>query len=155
MHAGALQEESALALFCNEISDFQGDYDEARSKNFARGRCFRRSQRHRQGSGQCSGRPEIVVNVPFEFVASGKTLPAGTYTVNRISEDQFGNLLLSNYEKHVSVLVHPVEFEDARADKASVSFERVGESRFLTKISTANAVYTIPVSGVAIIDEAR
>lgn len=95
------------------------------------------------------------MNVPFEFVASGKTLPAGTYTVNRISEDQFGNLLLSNYEKHVSVLVHPVEFEDARADKASVSFERVGESRFLTKISTANAVYTIPVSGVAIIDEAR
>jgi hypothetical protein len=33
--------------------------------------------------------------------------------------------------------------------------ERVGESRFLSKIATSDAVYTIPVSGVAIIEAAR
>src|SRR6266478_3432218 len=27
----------------------------------------------------------IVVNIPYEFVVAGKTLPAGTYTVNRVS----------------------------------------------------------------------
>lgn len=26
---------------------------------------------------------EVVVTVPYEFVASGKTLPAGTHTVSR------------------------------------------------------------------------
>ena len=28
-------------------------------------------------------RGEIVVTLPFEFVVSGKTLPAGTYTLSR------------------------------------------------------------------------
>ena len=29
-------------------------------------------------------RPEIIVTMPFEFVVSGKTLPAGTYTASRL-----------------------------------------------------------------------
>ena len=31
-------------------------------------------------------RGEIVVTLPFEFVAGGKTLPAGTYTVSSFSD---------------------------------------------------------------------
>ena len=30
---------------------------------------------------------KVVVNVPFEFVAGGQTLPAGKYTVSRTSEN--------------------------------------------------------------------
>ena len=30
---------------------------------------------------------QIVVTIPFEFVVAGTTLPAGTYRVNRLSED--------------------------------------------------------------------
>jgi hypothetical protein len=102
------------------------------------------------GIAQAQGSREIVVNLPFEFVAAGKTLPAGTYTVNRISEDNFRDLLLTNRDARVSVLVHPTEVESARADKPSVSFERVGETRFLTKIETADYVYNITVSRAAI-----
>jgi hypothetical protein len=39
---------------------------------------------------------EVVVTVPFDFVAGGKTLPAGTYTV-RVSSDRLGALSISSY----------------------------------------------------------
>ena len=97
-------------------------------------------------------RRELVVTLPFDFVASGKTLPAGNYTVSRLSDDKFGGLILSSYENRVSVFVHPIEVESARADKPNVSFERVGESHFLSKIQTAYDVYTIAVSRVAIME---
>lgn len=106
------------------------------------------------GAAKAQAHAEIVVNLPFEFVASGKTLPAGTYTVTRLSDEKSDELILSSRENHVSILVHATEVESVNADKASVKFERVGETRFLTKIATPDAVYTIPVSGVAIITEA-
>ncbi|HEX4543704.1 MAG TPA: hypothetical protein VH114_11095 [Candidatus Acidoferrum sp.] len=105
------------------------------------------------GIAQAQSHQEIVVTLPFDFVASGKTLPAGTYTVSRISENNF-DLVLSNQAKHVGVLVHPIEVEDARADKSTVSFERVGESRFLAKVETADYVYSISVSRAAITEAA-
>lgn len=106
------------------------------------------------GIARAQAHQEIVVNLPFEFVASGKTLPAGTYTVTRLSDEKSDELILSSRENHVSILVHATEVESVNADKASVKFERVGETRFLTKIATPDAVYTIPVSGVAIITAA-
>jgi hypothetical protein len=95
---------------------------------------------------------EIVVTLPFEFMVAGKTLPAGTYTVTRVSYDN-SELVLSNQAKRVSALVHAIEIESAHSGKPSVSFERVGESRFLTRIATVDNVYSIPISGLAIIDE--
>jgi hypothetical protein len=93
-------------------------------------------------------RGEIVVTVPFDFVAGGKNLPAGTYTVSRFSDDKLDGLILSSYENHVSVIVYPTTVGDAAADKPSVSFNRVGEARLLSKIETAYDIYTIRVSPV-------
>jgi len=100
------------------------------------------------------GRGEIVVTLPFEFVASGKTLPAGRYTLSRVSDDKFDGLILSSYENRTSVFVHPIEVESAPADKPNVSFERVGGQHFLTRIQTANDVYNIPVSRSLIMEAA-
>jgi hypothetical protein len=97
-------------------------------------------------------RRELQVTLPFEFVVSGKTLPAGTYTVSRFSEDKFGGLILSSYENRVSVFVHPNEVEGTRGYKPNVSFERVGASYFLSKIETAYDVYNIPVSRATIME---
>jgi len=91
-------------------------------------------------------RGEIIVTLPFEFVVSGKTLPAGTYTLSRFSDDKFDELILSSHENRTSVFVHPIEIESAHGGKPNVSFERVGEQHFLTRIQTANDVYNIPVS---------
>src|SRR6266852_9604886 len=99
-------------------------------------------------------RNEIVVTLPFEFVISGKTLPAGTYTVSRFSDDKFDGVILSNRESGKSVFVHPTEVENTSADKPQVSFERVGEQHFLTRIQTAHDVYNIPVSRSEILEAA-
>jgi hypothetical protein len=91
-------------------------------------------------------RREIVVTLPFEFVVSGKTLPAGTYTVSRFADDKFEGLILSSYENRTSVFVHPGEIESASGDKPQLSFERVGGQNFLSRIQTTKDVYNIPVS---------
>jgi hypothetical protein len=88
----------------------------------------------------------VVVTIPFEFVAGGKTLPAGTYRVSRISRDRFVGLVFSSYENRSNVYVHPVEIESTRSDKPGVSFEQVGEQHFLSRIETRTDVYNIPVS---------
>lgn len=97
-------------------------------------------------------RNEIVVTLPFEFVVSGKTLPAGTYTLSRVSDDKLGGLLLSN--DHASVLVFPITVGSASSDQPEVSFERVGDQRFLSSIRTAYDVYSIPVPRAAIMEAA-
>ena len=94
---------------------------------------------------------EIVVNIPFEFVVAGKTLPAGTYRVNPVSDDRWAGLILSGVKNRASAIVHPNEVESAPADKAQVNFETVGNEHFLSKIETADSKFTIPVSRTAIL----
>ena len=91
-------------------------------------------------------RAEIVVTLPFEFAVGGKTLPAGTYTVSRLSDEKFDGLILTSYDKHTSVFVRPSEIESASPDKPQVSFQRVGDQHFLSTIQTTWDVYHFPVS---------
>ena len=94
---------------------------------------------------------QIVVTIPFEFVAAGKTLPAGTYRVNRLSDDRFAGLVLSSFENRASAIVLPTEVESAPSDKAQVSFETAGDAHFLSKIKTADNVYNIQIPRAAIL----
>jgi hypothetical protein len=91
-------------------------------------------------------RTEIVVTLPFEFVASGQTLPAGTYTVSRFSDDKYDGLILNNYDAHTSVIVRANEIEGVAVDKPEVTFEQAGERHYLSAIQTTHYVYNIPVS---------
>jgi hypothetical protein len=94
---------------------------------------------------------QIVVNVPFEFVAGGKTLPAGTYRANRVSAtgDRVKGLVLSSFDNRAGVIVLPIEVEDERGDKAQLTFERVGDQHFLSKIETGYSVFNIQVPSAA------
>lgn len=105
-------------------------------------------------SAQAQSRGDIVVTLPFEFVVSGKILPAGTYTLSRFSDHRLDGLLLFNRQNHISIFVHPVEVKSASADKPQVSFERVGEQRFLTRIETTNYAYEIDVPRSVIMEAA-
>jgi hypothetical protein len=107
------------------------------------------------GVAKAEIRQEIIVTLPFAFVADGQTLPAGTYTLSRFSDEKRDGLILSSREHHVSVFVRPLVVESARADKSSVSFQRVGESLFLAKIETKRDVYTIPVSRMEIMEATK
>jgi hypothetical protein len=94
---------------------------------------------------------QIVVTIPFEFVVAGKTLPAGAYRVNRVSDDRWAGLILSSFENRASAIVLPNEVESAPTEKAHVSFETAGDEHFLSKIETADHVFTIPVSRAEIL----
>jgi hypothetical protein len=90
--------------------------------------------------------PEIVVTLPFEFVVGGKTLPAGTYTVKRFSQQPFDTLMLTSYDNGISVFARPIEMEGASTDNPKVSFRKVGDQRFLSAIQTEDYVYNFSVS---------
>jgi hypothetical protein len=89
---------------------------------------------------------QIVVNIPFEFVAAGKTLPAGTYRATRISEERWEGLFLTSSETGARVILHPIEVDSIKGDNVHASFERAGEEKFLSTIETGENVYTFAVS---------
>ena len=89
---------------------------------------------------------QLAVTIPFEFVVAGKTLPAGTYKLNRVTDSSPRPLILRSFENHTSVFLLPSQIEAGSNDKVHVSFERVGGQYFLSEIATADYVFTIPVS---------
>jgi len=99
-------------------------------------------------------RGEIIVKVPFGFVAGEKTLPAGTYKVSRLSNDIAGPLLVTSADSSVGVFVLPTTAESASADNPHVSFRQVGGERFLNTIQTALETYYIPVSHAGLMEAA-
>jgi hypothetical protein len=90
--------------------------------------------------------PQVAVTLPFDFVASKTTLPAGKYIVARISGQPFDVLTLTRVDTGASVFVGPVEMENAPDDKPKVDFRKVGEQHFLSSIQTADYVYNFRVS---------
>jgi hypothetical protein len=98
---------------------------------------------------------QIVVNIPYEFVVAGKTLPPGTYRVNRLSDIHPEVLILSSFESRAStMLLSSTRVESSSADKPEVSFEQIDGQHFLSKIETADHVFTMPVSRSEILEAA-
>jgi|SRR5579864_1219444 len=86
---------------------------------------------------------EVTVKIPYEFAAGGRTLPAGTYTVSRLSDDRLAGLSIVSYEQQSGVLVLTNQFESRPGDDAKVGFERVGDKYYLSSIETFDGVYTV------------
>jgi hypothetical protein len=83
---------------------------------------------------------QVLTKVPFDFVAGGKAMPAGTYTVSRIVGPQSG-FVIRGYDKSAFVL--PMVFDGVTSDHAGLAFEHVGDSYVLSKIETLEGVYTV------------
>lgn len=94
-------------------------------------------------------RREVVVTVPYEFVAGGTTLPAGAYTVSRVN-DQKAVLSISSYGTRSGVFVVASEFEYHPVENPKLVFEQVGGQYFLSKIQTLSGIYDLPVPRPAI-----
>jgi hypothetical protein len=97
---------------------------------------------------------DVIVNLPFDFVVSGTTLPAGAYTVSHSTGNGSGLLKLTNRDKGTGVFVLPNVSESASFDNPHMSFERVGDERFLSEIRTASVTYYIPLSHSRIMEAA-
>ena len=85
----------------------------------------------------------VVVNVPFEFVAGGKTLPAGTYSVGRLSPGIHPSLIIDSKDNGAFALVLPIVPDGDSAGRTELSFERAGGKYFLSKVATPAGVYTL------------
>lgn len=94
---------------------------------------------------------EVIVKIPYEFVAAGRTLPAGTYTVSRLSDDRLAGLSIVSQGQRSGVLVLANQFENRPANNTKVRFERVGGMYFLRSIETLDGVYTLPLPRSALL----
>jgi hypothetical protein len=88
---------------------------------------------------------KIIVNISHEFVVAGTTLPAGRYTINRTNDFNATELEIFSYENHTGVLVFSSEMSPTREFKPAVTFEQIGDQQFLSKIETADHIFTIRV----------
>jgi hypothetical protein len=82
----------------------------------------------------------VRVKVPFEFVAGGTTLPAGTYTVGRLSGDASSGIAIRSFGN--GVLVLPQVVDGTPAEHPKLSFEQVGGKYFLSEVDTPGGTYT-------------
>ena len=96
---------------------------------------------------------QLNVKIPYEFVVAGKILPAGTYRVNRISDNNKLALVISSFENRSAVLVLSSDVaERTDGEQLGVSFQQVGGQHLLSRIETAEHVFTIPVSTPAALE---
>jgi len=92
----------------------------------------------------------LIINIPYDFVANGKSLPAGTYTVRRLSNTEQFALAISSRENGKTVYVLSNEVAAASHVDPSVTFLVSGDQHFLTTIKTAEHVFSFPVSQAAV-----
>lgn len=95
---------------------------------------------------------QLRVTVPYEFVALGKTLPAGTYRLSRIETSTVHELILKNVNNSQAVLMVASEIQGTRADELGFTFRDIGGEHFLTKIKTGDYSFAVPVSKSAILE---
>jgi hypothetical protein len=94
------------------------------------------------GLGICSSAQDtdgVRVNVPFEFIAGGATLPAGTYSVSRLSVDAYSGVEISKHGNGAFVL--PIVVDGTPAAQPKLRFEHVGDKYFLTEADTPGGIY--------------
>jgi hypothetical protein len=96
-------------------------------------------------SARAQGEDTVVAIVPYAFVAGGAVLPAGTYRVSRIETGAERGLRISSYEIDASAFLLPTTFAGVHAEQPQLSFETIADKHFLSKIQTANGVYTIGI----------
>ncbi|HTT34240.1 MAG TPA: hypothetical protein VMH48_11605 [Methylomirabilota bacterium] len=88
---------------------------------------------------------ELVVKVPFSFVAAGRTLPAGEYRVTRMNDSEPWILLFRSRENQANSVLLRVDDEESPSGKTLVNFVAVGDQHFLSRIQTLDHTYKFEV----------
>ena len=99
-------------------------------------------------SAQLGSSQRLVTNVPFQFRASDKLIPAGECTVQRVSSDM-KTLVIHNYAGKVGAFSNPLVAESKEASTINaLVFHKYGSHYFLSGIRLAGSktMYKIPES---------
>lgn len=86
----------------------------------------------------------LRVKLPYDFVVSGKILPAGTYKVLRLSDNNKA-ITMTSCQNGDSVLLLSTEVTPAREDNPTLTLEHTGNQYFLSQIQTTAHVFRISV----------
>jgi hypothetical protein len=84
----------------------------------------------------------VVVHINEDFVAGGKTLPAGTYRVYQDSPGTSQTLILHGEKDSVFLL--PSTHSQAISGQLKVKLTRVADVYYLSEVATDARVYTFP-----------
>jgi len=77
----------------------------------------------------------IRANIPFDFIVRGKTLPAGSYQLSRITDSPEG-LEIYSRANHQEVMFETDAVERRTPDRGELMFHRYGNTYFLYEIWT-------------------
>jgi len=77
--------------------------------------------------------PRVVAQIPFEYVANGKTMPAGEYTI-MAQGDGTPILWIRSGNENLMALPHATQSLNA-SEKTVLVFHRYGDRYFLASIS--------------------
>ena len=80
----------------------------------------------------------VRVTIPFDFIVSGKTLPAGNYEIRRITDSPEG-LIIRNVTDKRDHLMFQTEAVQAKKipRRSEMFFHRYGDTYFLSEVFTA------------------
>jgi hypothetical protein len=92
------------------------------------------------------GQTEMHVNVPFNFIAAGKTLPAGHYRVARLSSSDSA-WYISNDHTGAMIIVEQAE-STQDAHRLSLVFLQAGGAYSLVEIWNHHSGWSVPQSKV-------
>jgi len=87
-------------------------------------------------------------NIPFNFIVTGKTLPAGDYTITKL-DLATTNLAIRSADMQTQMIVHPNRCEALSAPTQSkLVFHRYGDRYFLAQIWSSGNVsgHELPTS---------
>jgi len=91
----------------------------------------------------------IIVDIPYDFVLNGTSLPAGKYKVERYDFSNVRTLVLIDAERNKLLLTFAGELRNAYRTHPSVTLQQAGDQRFLTQIQTAEHVFELPQTKAA------
>jgi hypothetical protein len=88
--------------------------------------------------------PQIKAQIPFDFVANGRTMPAGECIIEVVAN---GSTALTIRSGKQAVLASPIADEPNASTETALVFHRYGDRYFLASIKRAGAIgYALPVS---------
>lgn len=87
----------------------------------------------------------LIVNIPFEFEAAGKTFPAGEYRITRLRDQDPWILVFTSMNNRSDSVMLRAESVATPEGKANLGFKTVGDQRLLSRIQTREHAYTFAV----------
>src|SRR5215204_1000701 len=88
----------------------------------------------------------LRVNVPFDFSANDKTLPAGTYTVKPATDNKV-MWRVQGVDQTPGTLLLAMRSEAEEPGNTRITFRRYGDRYFLSGLKTPSYQLELPMSG--------